>query len=550
MNQKNIIKGLFLSLGLITLQACDSDFTETGADIIGGGEYQVESYIVEDIKAYNQPYGPTDASRLPEVSIGSYDDGIFGVKSKSIALNFATPSILNEIDNTIQVDSAYIYLPYYNTEVEKVENDVTSYKLKSRYGNGIFKLEVFQHDYLMTNDDPLGGGRKYFSNQSKLFENTPNGLSSVLNENTTVLVDNRGIVLYKKDKDGNDQVDDNGKRIVKEVLPAGMWINLDKAHFQSKLADIASADEFQNKFRGLYLKASSMGSGEGTILLVNPAQGYLRVAYTQEEKKKNEDGTETTNRIRREVKLPLLTYANPSVANLAVSKNILVNLEENDTKVEDVYESAPNKELGDDKLFVTGGGEGSIAVIELFKENDFAELKALREQNVLINDAFLTVYTDEASMAGQINPERLYLYNFDSTSNIPDFIADAATSKPIYGGAFEKGGEDSKKAKNSYTFRIKDHIQNLIKSKTLVSPKLAISASNSFTSTIGQINYKDLYTGGEDGDSKVIENTPKNITQMPSITITTPIGTVINGTTGAAGVKKMKLEIFYTKTVK
>ncbi|MEC4113702.1 DUF4270 domain-containing protein [Myroides pelagicus] len=549
MNQKNIFKGLVLALGIVSLQACDTDFTETGSDIIGGGDFTIESHIVQDIKAYNQPYGPTDAARLPEVSIGSYKDGVYGNKSKSIALNFVTPTVIKDFDETIKVDSAYVYLPYYNTEVDKTENDVTTYKLKGRYGEGTFDLEVYQHSYLMTNDDPAGGPRKYYSNQQGLFENSPNGLSEVLNSKRTMEIDNKSIVIYQKDKDGNDQTGEDGKKVVKEKLVPGLWIDLNKDHFQNALVKFSNSEQFQNNFRGLYLKALPSANGKGTITLINPGQGYLRIAYSKEEKTTNEDGTETKKTVRGELKLPFVTYANPSLPNIALSQNILVNLESNEHKVEDLYPQQPNKETGDSKLFIKGGGEGGLAIIELFKENDYAELKQLREQaeknGFLLNDAFLTVYTDETSMTDEINPDRLYLYNFDATSNVIDFITDSQGQKPIYGGAYEKGAEDSKREKNSYTFRIKGHIQALLKSKTISSPKLAIAVSNSYTSTLSYMNYKNLFVGG--GQSFIIENTPKDITQIPSLPLTTPIGTVINGTTEEAGIKKMKLEIFYTK---
>lgn len=541
MDKKNIIRGLFLALGFVALQSCDKDYTETGNDIIGGGDYDVQSYVVKDLKAYNQAYGPVETSRLPEVSLGSIKNGVFGTTSNSIALNFADNiSSFGELNETAVLDSVYLYIPFYNVELEKKEENISTYKLNSTYGSGSFDLKVYQNGYFLSNDNPVeGGSNKYYNNSIANFES--NKASILLNDspnstqNTNVIFNNKGINIYKKGENGETTAD------LKSTLAPGFWIDLNKEYFQKFFVEnrtkLASTDYFQDIFKGLFLQASP-NSSKGAIGLINPAQGYLRATYSQDQKSKDADGKEVTTKVRGEIKLSLLSFAVSGDSNLANSSNILVNLM--NTNEDDVYKQMianPNKTNGDDQLYLKGA-EGSVAVIDLFQSNDFEELKKLRDQKVLINDAFLTVHLDQEAMQDVIAPERLYLYNFDDGTNIADFLNDSGTTKPIFGGNLIPGDDKGKQDKYSYTFRVKDLIQNLIKGKTIKSPKLALTVSNSYTNTIKQTNFKTLQTP--------ITNQPTDVKTMSSVSITSPLGAVIYGNTEAAGKKRMKLEIFYT----
>lgn len=550
MNQKNIFKGLFLSLGLVALQSCDTDYNNAGDDIIGGGDYSVESYLVKDIKAYNQETGAVAATKLPEFSIGALDDGFFGNVSNSLALNF-TPSVteFKDLDQTAVFDSVYVYIPFYNSVPEKLEEENYLYKLNSVYGTGNFDLKIYQNNYLISLDNPIDGGAiSYFSNDYTLFDDNHN--SYVLNDsrlgmqNKGVGFNQYAINIYQYDEDGMLETDEDGKPIVKERLDPGFWIDLNKGYFQDLFVNnreaLSDSELFQNVFRGLYLKASSNGSS-GAIGLLALGQGYLRATYERTVTKEDDKGVETTEKVRGEIKLPLANFGGASSGSLASTTNSIVNLM-SQTNNQGYLGAIANadKQQGDASLYIKGG-QGSLAVIELFKENDFAELQALKDQEVLVNDAFLTVHVDRNFMGeGSINPPRLFLYNYDNGSVLADFSNDSSLDKNIYGGEYIEKKDDSKREPYTYRIRVREHIQSLLDSDKLASPKLALVVSNEFTSTMSELSFKKLQTP--------IVNVPQDVTTIPSYSVTCPLGTVVYGTNSSVPVEsKMELEIFYTK---
>ena len=542
MNRKRTIKQLLFAVGLTTLFAsCDKDYTELGSDIIGGGDYTTVPYVVKDIKAYNQAYGAAESTKLPEVSLGSMDLGVFGRVDNSLVLNFAEKvSETIDINTTAVLDSVYLYIPFYNVEVDKKEEDQTIFKLPSVYGTGSFNLNVYQNGYLLSHGDPISGGlKKYYSNDFSKFENNKSKLLNA--EGTLTYFRNTGYTIYKKDEAGQIEKDESGKEIVEKTLPPGFWINLDKKHFQDLIVtnklDLNNTASFNESFRGLFLETSA-GSNAGAIGLIDPSKGYLRIGYYQEVTVKDEEGKDKKETKRGGITFPLTS--GQSNSNLTQVSNILVSLLKSSN--DETYQNIVNtKEDNADELYIRGG-QGSVAVIELFKDNDFEELKKLREEDVLLNDAFLTVTLNKDAMGGSIPlPERLFLYNYDASSFVQDFVQDAEITKPIFGGALvkPKEGEDNPN-QYTYTFRIKDHIQALLKSKDLRSPKLAIAVSNPYTATVRQINFKSLLTP--------IENTPVEVSRIPSTSLTSPLGAILHGATPNNGTKQMKLELYYTRT--
>ncbi len=549
MNQKNIFKGLFLSLGFLALQSCDSDYTSAGSDIIGGGDFEVESYVVKDIKAYSQQTGPVETTSLPEFSIGSLNDDFFGNVSNSLALNLATESTnFTELNQTAVFDSVYLYIPFYNSVPDKLEDNIYSYTLNSVYGDGDFDLKVYQNTYLISLDNPINGGDIfYYNNDFGLFNDNNTGVvlndSFIALQNKNVSFNKNAINIYQYDESGTIEVDDSGNAIVKERLNPGFWIDLNKAYFQdfflSNIDALANADTQSDVFRGLYLKASSNGS-KGAIGLLALGQGYLRATYTKDQVNVDAEGNQTTEKVRGEIKFSLAHFGGSTTGSMVATNNTIINLMQstNDQGYAGML-SASDKQAGDASLYLKGG-QGSLGVVEIFKQNDFEELKNLREQNLLINDAFLTVYVDKQVMGNSINPPRLFLYNYDDSQILADFANDASTDKSTYGGEFIEQKEDSKRESFTYRIRVREHIQSLLESDVVRSPKLAIVVSNEFTSTVNELVFKKL--------KDPISNVPQDINSIPSYSVTTPLGTVLHGTSSAVPVgSKMKLEIFFTE---
>jgi hypothetical protein len=522
-------------------------------EILSAMEISIETYTVENIVAYNQVYGATDTKNLVEIPLGSYDNGTLGQTSSSFVVQVApNSSAFSLIGENAKIDSVYVYIPYFS-EYEKTENDIAKYKLNNVYGDGSFDLKVYQNGYFLSNSNPSqGGNSKYFSNNSSIFDS--NKIGNILNDspdskqNTNFVFTNTNIIIYKYDKDGNPIKDETtGKNQEEERLSPGLWLDLNKEYFQElfigKKTALQDPNTFNDLFRGLYFVASG-NSSKGAIGLLNIFQGQLVVKYTDEKKSTNSEGEETTTTEKKTMTFSLSSGV--SSGNLDANSNINVNLYQNSNNAEylDAISQADTKN-GDDKLYIKGG-EGSIAIVDLFSKNDYAELKKLREDDILINDAILTVYVDENAMSNNINPKRLYLYNYDDEVSLVDFSNDTNTNssylKAVFGGIFQEENKDKNLEGNLYRFRITEYLRSLIKSKDFKkSPKLALSMANDYNSSF--LNYIKNQTL-----ESPIDNSPNDIKTIPAFSVSCPVGTILYGANTQTEGKKMKLEIFYTKT--
>ncbi|MGL4581677.1 MAG: DUF4270 domain-containing protein [Flavobacterium sp.] len=547
MNQKNILKGISLVLGLVALQACESEFTDTGNDLIGGGNFDIVSYKVNDIKAYNQAYGPVDGSRLSEVPFGYLDNGIFGGTSNNLVVQFNESSAsMSNLGDNIKVDSVYVYVPYFS-QFEKTEDKVNIYKLKNVYGTGAIDLKVYQNGYhLMDVDLANGAASKFFTNEGRNFDNNiVGGSNNVLNtsnkidQNTAFIFKNTEMVIYKRDKDGNVVKDEKtGEDVIKERLIPGMWLDLDKDYFTKFITEnktkLGQPNGFNEVFKGFYFKTDGAGT-DGATGLLDIAKGKVVLIFHADVTSKDADGKEIVKNERKEVSIPF-------GANTLGSKKFTVNTMNTKRAVE--YTSAKSEETTGAQTIYLKGGEGNMAIIDFFKTNDFAELQELKKDGSLLNDAYLTIFVDKEKMGKSPIPERLFLYDFDNSIALSDFVNDQFNSaqyiKQGYSGIFVKEDKDKNKEGYYYKFKITDHIRGLLKNKNNVSPKLALVVANNFSSA-GYTNQK-LQTK--------IENKPTDVVEVSSFSVSTPLGVVLHGTNAVQEDKKMKLELFYTKAKK
>lgn len=550
MNQNRIIKGLLLILGVISLQSCDKDFSTVGGNVIGDGNLGIDTYNVQDIIAYNQAYGAMDTKNLMEIPLGALKSDLFGDNTSSIVTQLSfDKSAFDGIGDNAKIDSVYVYIPYFS-EFDKTEENTRLYKLNNVYGNASFNLEVYQNGYYMNSANINDGeDKKYYSDNATTFDS--NIVSPLLNnkdasQNTSFSFKNTDIVIPQYDKEGNIIIDEaTGKPKAKMTLTPGMWLDLDKNYFQeqwiNKKEEFIDEGAFKDIFRGLYFKATS-NSTPGAIGLLQLSKGQFVIKYTFDSKSKDKEGNEVIT--SKKATLTLNFVSNAASGNPKQNGNVATNLfhQTPNQQYTDAI-SAPNKKLGDEKLYVKGN-EGSLAVVELFKDNNGEELQKLRDMDILINDAILTVYVDKSLMKNQANPPRLQLYNYDNQEYVADFAFDSSTIgnvvKPYYGGFFEKEDLDNNKEGFVYRIRISQHIMNLIKNKEAKNSKLALIVANEYnTGLMGNMTFKSLKND--------IPNTPTDIKIINPFTIGCPIGTVLYGTNGTDSKTKMKLQIFYTK---
>lgn len=543
MNRKNLIKGLLLSLGVIFLQSCDKDFNTIGSGVIGEPGFDLETYTVSDFVAYNQAMGENnipagiESTNLTEINFGSYHDPIFGTTTASFVTATAFPTAFpSAFGANARIDSVYVYIPYYGEYDKKGENNINLYKLNNVYGKGSFNVKVYENGYYLFNTNAGGANdlNRFFSNDIRRIDQVKK--TTLLNDsqdpkqNTNFVFDNKEIVVYKRDKDGNiikEGEEGNQKEVIAERHAPGVWLDLNKEYFQrmffenqDKFKDVNS---FNNFFRGLFFSVTPNNGSEGAIGKLNFANANLVVKYSQDAEKK--EGDDKVTRERKTISFGI----NRAVPN--------VNFFENNYSPNYLQNLANKNTIDGNENLHLKGGNGSVAILDIFNKDNQEELKRLKDQKLMINEAILTVYVDKNAMRNsEFEPARLYLFNIDENKLLADF----GQNGNALGGVLEKGTEDDDKKGIRYRFRITDHIRNLLKKEQNYSPKLGLMAVDSYSNSTDIVVNKML--------KEEINNKPSPIKAIPAIGAFQPLGTILHGTTSSDESKKMKLEIFYTKS--
>lgn len=544
---KKIVLNSALVLSVLALISCDKDFNTIGSDVIGDDHFGLERRDDFSVIAYTNTTGVVQSNNLSSNMLGVYEDPYFGTTKASFVSQLSLASVDPDygIERAIQAnDSVYLYIPYFTTqETTGAGIEPNTFEFNSFYGDEdtSFDLKIFESGYFLRDFDASDPTirQKYYSNDNlSLIE--PNLIGSHLNnglivsENTNFKFSNLEIIIYKTD--GNGQyldssgavtVDDT-KRVIKERLAPGMWINLDKTFFENKIINASSSDLLNNNvfkeyFKGLYFQVES-NSGSNALTFLDFSKGYINIQY-------HSKAAETTDELKKKT------------VKINLSGNT-INFFQNSNSTE--YQNAlsnSNSSTGD-KLLYPKGNDGSVVFIDLFgADNDNNqvpdELEMLRAEKILVNDAFLSFYVKND---GQKNATRVFLY--DATNNTPllDYIFDSSTAadpknnKLLFGGILEVD-EDENGVK--FRIRLRSHIDKIINGDdetTNANVRLGLSV----TENINNSAYYSVF-------DEVLFDSDK----LPVGSIISPLGTIVYGNnileTDPDYDKKLKLEIYYTK---
>ena len=404
--------------------------------------------------------------------------------------------------------------------------DIQLYELDSILGNqnATFTLKVQELNYYLRDLDPSQNfetNQIYYTNNSIL----QNYGGTVLFEDT-YSIDDKEIIFYKEDNSETADVDESHE--VSSRLTPRIRVPLDTAFFQQKIIDKEGMPELENSlnsgeyFKGIALSTSDFS--DPVMMLLNFAGSQIKINYTY--KTYDNNGTSTTTDDTLNDTLGEATFSINlsgtivnSVSQEAYSSSIVTAISQSNPA----------------QIYLKGGA-GIAAEIDLFEgQEGQALLDELKASDKLINEANLTFYVDQqtlASAGGPSEPERLYLFNAETNQPIIDYYIDMTTlsnsgaDKFIHGGFLEY--DDNTKGL-LYKIRITEHLNNIIrKDSTNVRLGLAL------TSNI-QIS----------GSARVLSD-PQEYTPLGSVI--NPLGTVLIGPnpTPENTDKKLQLEIFYT----
>ncbi len=556
----------FVLIAMLAL-SCDKEFNEIGTDFVDNDHYSFET-IKYDVKAINQPLGPVQTNNLPLNSIGFLKNNVFGNTNASFVTQLEldqTPLKIINNSATLRIDSVYLHVPYFSRLESTDENGDRTFSLDSVYGSGKIKLDVYRSNYYLRNLDPnpIGGGieqQNYFSSErsdveSNLF--SPTRLNNDLSkpyQNDEFEFRNSEIKFLKTDASGNIIT----PNVVRERLLPGIYMDLDIAAFRTAIAsagdaNLADNNVFKNHFRGLYFKATALGSNPGgAMAALNFAQGKIVMVYY--DAKSSTDPTVVRKTITLNLKGYTANYFDYTPTGTAENANYTTAV------------NNPNTTAGDSRLYVKGGA-GSMAVIDLFRglrsgqATDPADtnyenpLYKMHNEGWLINEANLTFYLDNDIMGTtdpSQEPNRVYLYDFNNKRPLVDYSFDTSTNsdtkfnKLIYSGIVNKVSSTSRGTK--YKVRITNHMRNLVKYQDSTNVKLGLVVTENINSTP---NYKlknpfNYYVTNSAGIPVL-----KSAKYVPAMSIMNPLGVALYGSNIPSSDvnygKRLQLEVVYTK---
>ena len=534
---------VLVSFCLVALTlSCEEDYTEIGTDVINNQNISIENQSYP-AKTYNKSITPFQSNNLPSNLLGYYYNPNFGGTTAHFLSQLTPQSFSPSFGNNPVLDSVFLTIPYFS------KTDGETYTLDSLYGNGVVKLSVFKNNFFLRNFDPgsdLDDFQTYYSNGalSASEDLNPADLETQLLYTSNEFVpSNESIHLTEPNENGEEEVTETLAPSLRirldnsDMLPQDFWETLifDKEDDD----ELSSASNFYNYFRGLYFKVEPVSPGSGSMVQLNfsSANAHVKLHYSFESDP-DENGDTTTSQ---------------SVYQLNFLGNRTSVYENNfNTGFLQAVDTADEIQ-GDAQLFLKGG-EGSMAIVELFSEDeagndfddfitDFREIinegQPDEERIIkrLINEAYLEFYVDEASLDTNADlPNRIYVYDLDNNTPLLDYSLDSSVNTSTSDSKFihlvplsvETDGQGNTYRK--YKVRLTSHLNNIILNDA-TNLKLGVVVSSNVGAAINQklLNYDPLVKG------------------IPAGTILSPKGVILHGSNSNDPLKKVKLNIYYSQ---
>jgi len=531
------LKTFLVAFILLFIASCDKDYNEIGSDIIGDNHYGYDVDSSYTVKTYNQRTGVVQTNNLAINALGYYNHPLFGKTTSNFVTQLELASVDPEFINptAITIDSVYLYVPYFydsaTVETDAETGDKT-YELDSIYNESKkIKLSVYESGYYLRDYNPDGGfqeAQRYYSNQDNLFDTNKIEFEGGALNNSTQGSQNTEFIFSPDEKkitwlDENEPGTADDKVVVKERKTPGMWMDLNPNFFKQKIFNAPSGKlvnnaVFKDYIRGLYFKVEPSASNldGGAMAMLNFKQGKIVIEY--------EDATSATDATRKKYSLTINLSGN--------SVNTFVN-EENPTFAAALDNANPT--TGDQKLYVRGQ-QGSATIIDILNQTEINQIKA---NKWLINEANLTFTIDKNTMAGSVEPNRVYLYDLNNKRPLFDYYLDATKSlKSKFDKRVHSGIIDTQKVTDGrglrYKIRITDHVRNLIlHDSTNVRLGLVVTES---INTVSNVYLKNPIT-----------TLTTYLDRVPTASVMNPLGTVLFGSATPIVADRPKLKIYYTK---
>ncbi len=517
--KKTVYYILALLIGLLG-SSCKKEFSTIGENIIVGPKFKGKLFDQAQVIAYDKNVEKVLSLNSSVITLGAYNNPVFGTLTADFVSVIQTGTSTFKSDgfgDNVRNLSAKLIIPFFSHTEE--EEGTKIFVTDSVFGSEPINLKIHELTYFLNPLDPNSDFEKKQEFYSD-FDFSPYK-GQMICDSSNYIPDFSPYITYERNTDGSFKLDDNGHKIVKDSLGPHFVAKLDTTFFRHKIFDhsgenlITNPDSFRNYFRGLYVDAEAIND-DGRLMLMNLSNAKIILSYIYDET--DDHGTpsdtsdDTTEQKYKEIELSLKGLRNNmSINSYTTTFNATASSAINSS----------DETNGDDKLYIRGDA-GVETIIKLFNNQ---QLRQLRKNNWLINQAELWFYVDETTM-NNINqkPSRLYLYDYDKSMKLVDIYDNANTTPAgkipakMFDGILGKDEHDNA----IYRFRITNHIKNVLK-KDSVNVRLGLRVVSG-TNVFSQETVREIQD-------------PDNIN---------PLGTVLYGTTTST-TKKPVLKIYYSK---
>ena len=554
MYNTSFIKKTLLIATIALFYSCDKDFNAIGDDLIGDDHFDLTPELYS-VNAYNQKVTPVASNNLAVNALGILENPVFATTTANFNTQVALTSYAPTFGEGVAIDSVTLNIPYFVDARKTVTNaeGISTYTLDSIYGpvDGKIKLSVYESGTFLNtyNANNYDVSKFYSTDRNSDFQTQAEALGARLNDAADPS-ENDEFFFSSKEITEITPKTETAAAITKRIKPE-MRLHLNKDFFKTKIFDAAASklaadDVFKNYFKGLYFKVEK-STPNSTMAMLDFKLGKINIFY--------------------KAKTAITTDAE----TVMESKTLVINLTGNtvslleESNLSSGYTTATaNDQTADEKLYLKGG-QGSMAVIELFDNTDLSsydskgdllpttpngvsdKLDEIRNNYTFkkwrTNEANLVFHIDANTMTGAIEPNRIYLYDLTNNTVLNDYSFDGSTSitgdpkkaKSIFGGMINV---DANKRGTTYKIKITNYIRSIMRDATLANVKL------------GLVVTEDINTVASAKLDKTKINAGSVISEIPRASVMNPLGTVLFGgivTENVPEAKKLKLEIYYTK---
>lgn len=545
---KTIFKSIAAVATVIFLTtACDSDINSLGTDFFGVDVDNIIKSEEFDVVTFGTALSPVQTNRFTSQPFGIYVDPVFGKTTYDFVTQITVPSANPDFGTSVVLDSVVISIPLFS-RVETVEGDNRIYRLDSVYNTiASIGLKIFENRFFLNSFNPqnLSEPATYFSDFGPVIDSNKGDL---IFEDLIFVPDPREIRLSRVNDEGERNVTLREPPAYRETIASATSaqsslvqnINFWKSKIfdQQGNANLASVSAFQNYFRGLYFQVDNT-SANGNLSYFNLNDAAVIMYYRSlipDSFDSNNDGSTTD----------LIELSSTYRMNFRGNRATLINRQLNPA-IQTALQAGGNTVTGDASLYLQGG-PGSMAFVDLFgpdldMDGEADALTALKAREVVINDATLTFFVDQAQVTpGRTEPERIIIYDADNLRILSDFVTNssnpvaAINSNTSHLGRLERVTPGNlNTAGVQYRLRLTNHISNIVNAGRENS-RLGILVTQNVDALVPLSN--------------VFDNNTANAVDVQRVFLSSAIsheGTILHGSNSPDVTKRPVFKIFYTE---